>query len=64
MLVLARLLRQRIAIQVPGRTEPIWVSVQEIEPGKVRLGFVAEKDVMILREELYKPAGVPPAPPA
>jgi carbon storage regulator len=47
MLVLSRKVGQRIQIG-----ENIWISIEEVLNGKVRVGIQAPKDVPILREEL------------
>jgi carbon storage regulator len=47
MLVLSRKIGQRIQIG-----ENIWISIEEVLNGKVRVGIEAPKDVPILREEL------------
>ena len=47
MLVLSRKIGQRIQIG-----ENIWISIEEVVNGKVRVGIEAPKDVPILREEL------------
>jgi carbon storage regulator CsrA len=59
MLVLTRELGQSINIYVDGRRVRLTVSRVDGD-GKVRLGFEAEKDVVILREEIdenYGPKG-------
>ena len=51
MLVLSRNLNQRVRIELPdGRC--IWITVTEIQRGKIRLGFTAPNDVKFMREEL------------
>lgn len=52
MLVLRRKVREEVVIRVPGREEPIVVSVLEVGRGWVRLGFAAAGDVQIMRKEL------------
>lgn len=54
MLVLRRKIAEEVLIRVPGRDEPIVVSVVEMGRGWVRLGFAAGDDVRILREELER----------
>lgn len=54
MLVLSRRARRgesRIQILTPSGEE-IWVTVTEVDRGKVRLGFIANTRVRIMREEL------------
>lgn len=61
MLVLTRKVGERTRIEVAGVT--IYVDVGEIDRNKVRLGFTAPPEVVILRQELgeYKrPAARPP----
>jgi sRNA-binding carbon storage regulator CsrA len=48
----------RIVIIPPG-SGPVRVTVVEILHGKVRLGFEADADTQILREEIYN-ATMPP----
>lgn len=54
MLLLRRRERQRIIIEVEGRK--ILVEVVQIRKESVQLGFVADKDVEIWREELQEVA--------
>lgn len=54
MLVLQRKLNERIRIRVPNGPV-IWVSVADIQRGKVRVGVVAPENVLIHREELLEP---------
>lgn len=54
MLVLHRKVEQEVLIRVPGRDEPIVVKVLEMGRAWVKLGFAAEDDVRILREELER----------
>jgi carbon storage regulator CsrA len=49
MLVLSRKLYDNVLIRVNG--EVIVVQVTQIEPGRVRLGFTANQDVAVYREE-------------
>lgn len=51
MLVLSRKLGERILITTPERRF-IWVSVVDIDRGKIRLGFTAPEEVVVMREEL------------
>lgn len=58
MLVLSRKLHERIVIgDVPNQ---VVLEVLEIDRGKVRLGFTADKSVVIVREELVQAEGVKP----
>jgi carbon storage regulator CsrA len=52
LLVLHRRVEQEVLIRVPGRDEPIVVSVLEVGRTWVKLGFAAGADVRILRKEL------------
>ncbi len=54
MLVLHRKLGQGVLIRAPGREEEIVVSVLEVGRTWVKLGFKADADIRILREELEK----------
>lgn len=54
MLVLGRKPYQRIVITVPGLATPIIIEQLDCEPNNSRLGFTADKSVVILREELVK----------
>ncbi len=54
MLVLHRKVEQEVLIRVPGRAEPIVISVIEAGRTWVKLGFAAGDDVQILREELTR----------
>jgi carbon storage regulator CsrA len=59
MLVLSRKTGQRTQI-VAANGQVIWVTVVEIDGGKIRLGFEADESVVIAREELVaKPNGRP-----
>jgi len=52
MLVLSRKKDETIVLQIPGM-EDIKLTVVRIDgPNKVRIGVEAEKDVVVLREEL------------
>lgn len=51
MLVLARKKNESIVIELPGGN--ITVTVAEIRGDKVRLGFVAPKEVPIHRQEVH-----------
>lgn len=55
MLILARRIGEKIAIG-----DNIIVTVIEVRGGKVRLGFEAERDIAIVREERL-PSQAPPA---
>lgn len=62
MLVLTRNLHQTIIIGKPGDvlTEPIVVSVEMLRNDKVQLGFVAQADVQIARDDMrFGPVGEP-----
>lgn len=50
MLVLNRAVGQRIRIEVAGRT--VWIQVGNVGENNVKLLFSADKDVLILREEV------------
>ncbi|MDE2101853.1 MAG: carbon storage regulator [Patescibacteria group bacterium] len=53
MLVLSRKKNERILVRVPEvGARDVWVKVVEIRGDKVRLGFKAEGDVDIHREEV------------
>lgn len=52
MLSLTRHVRERIVV-IPPESGPIRVTLIEIKGGKVRLGFEADSDTQILREEVY-----------
>lgn len=51
MLVLSRKLGERIILDVPDQ-KPIVVTVVEIDRGKIKIGFDADRTVIISREEL------------
>jgi carbon storage regulator len=51
MLVLSRKLGEKILIG-----DSIWVTVVDIDRGKIRLGIEAPRDVPIYRQELLPPA--------
>ena len=53
MLVLTRQLWQRIRLKIGDRV--IWVQYADLDRGKIRLAFHADKDVQIFREEVLKP---------
>lgn len=53
MLVLSRKCDEKILIQVPG-LEKIEITVVQIDSSRIRLGFDAPKDVIILRKELQE----------
>ena len=57
MLVLARQLNERIVLPTVRAT----IEVVAIKPGGVRLGIEAPPEVVILREEVLRRGGVPPA---
>jgi len=64
MLVLSRKDQQRTLIQIPGpagQPVKIWVTVIQSMNNKVRLGFDAPPEVLILREEVIDRAGGWPA---
>jgi carbon storage regulator len=50
MLLLSRKVGEKILIQAPGGD--IWITVTEIDRGKVRLGISCPREVPIWREEL------------
>lgn len=52
MLVLTRRQYQHIVFDIPGREEPIVVSVCKVQGPDVRIGIVAEKAINIYRAEL------------
>ena len=52
MLVLSRKRDEKIFVQIPGIDEKIEITVVQIDSSRVRLGFNAPKDVIILRKEL------------
>lgn len=58
MLVLSRKVRERILVRwrSPVGVVDVWLTVLEIEGGKVRLGFLAPADVLIHREETIESA--------
>lgn len=49
MLILSRKLGERLII-----ADSIVLTVAQIEPGRVRLGIDAPRDICIVREELYQ----------
>lgn len=53
MLILSRRNGEKILLSIEGR-KPIEVVVSAIRGNVVRLGFEAEKDVVILREEVAR----------
>lgn len=55
-LILTRRPGERIILKIPGRDDII-VELKEIYAGRVRLRVVANKDVLILREELLVERG-------
>jgi len=64
MLTLKRKAYESILIRVPGRDEPIVIKVMAAMNGSAKLAFQAEKDILILREEIdgnpaypFRPAG-------
>lgn len=54
MLILARKRNQSVFIDVPPSSEPRRIEVVciELKDGRTRLGFVADEDVVIIRDEL------------
>lgn len=58
MLVLSRKLGEKICIG-----ENIFITVVDVERGKVRLGIDAPRDVPIFRQELLGDKNVPPPKP-
>ena len=61
MLVLARSMYERVALMQNGKVIA-WVSVVEFRKGKFRIGFDADKEVKIWREELLGRASAPVEP--
>jgi len=59
-LVLSRRLNEKIVLPDLGIT----VQVIEVKGNVVRLGIEAPRDVTVLREELTRPADVPPGRPS
>ncbi len=55
MLVLNRRTRERIRVKTPSG-ELVWIDVCQIRGGQVRLGFTANLDVEIMREEVIQDA--------
>lgn len=55
MLVLTRKLDERIRLAVPG-FPPIWITLVDVDRGKVRIGIEAARDVDIAREEVLPAA--------
>lgn len=53
MLILARRLDQKTVLRLPDGREII-VVVTEIGEGKVRLGFVADPDIAIVRDDAIR----------
>lgn len=51
MLILTRKAGERIKVG-----EDIWISIEEIDRGKVRVGIAAPKQIPILREEVAEVA--------
>lgn len=54
MLVLTRYENQDIVIVVPGRKDPIVITLVRINGDKARLGFEADNDISIHRREVYE----------
>ncbi len=53
MLVLSRKKDERLVLLIPGH-EPIWITQVDIRGDRSRLGFEAETDVKVFREEVYE----------
>ena len=53
MLVLSRHKDERVFIVVPGRKEPIVITQVDIRGDKSRLGFDADSDIQVYREEVW-----------
>ncbi len=53
MLVLSRYEGEEVAIQMPDGTV-VWVMVNKIDRGKVRLGFRMPDEVIVDRKEVYE----------
>ncbi len=51
MLILMRKVSERVRIRVPGVPD-IWVSVEEVDRGKIKLGIEAPRSTPIFRKEL------------
>lgn len=51
MLVLSRKLGEKIMITVPGAGE-LWITVVDIDRGKIRLGIDAPREWVVMRQEL------------
>jgi sRNA-binding carbon storage regulator CsrA len=54
MLVITRRLQEKTTITVPPSEEPrvIEITVTRIQPGTIRLGYDADRDIIIRRTEL------------
>lgn len=55
MLVLSRKKDETIVLKVPGRPDIRLTVVRIDSPNKVRLGVEADRDIVVLREELDAP---------
>lgn len=53
MLVLSRKVGERIRILTP-KGEVIWVTIVDVDRGKVRVGIEAPRDIVVHREELIR----------
>ena len=53
-LVLGRNKGEQVIIQVPGRDQPIIVTLVDCRSHDARIGIEAERDVVILRKELIE----------
>lgn len=53
MLVLSRKTGERIRILTP-KGEVIWVTIVDVDRGKVRVGIEAPRDIVVHREELIR----------
>lgn len=55
MLVITRRMHEKIMITIPGRTEPIVVTLCGQRENKVRIGIDAPPDIRVWREEIFTP---------
>ena len=52
MLALTRKTDESILLRIPGRDNPVTIKVMTAKDGSARLSFDADRDIIILREEL------------
>jgi len=52
MLALTRRNNESVLLWIPGRDNPVVVQVMTAKDGSARLSFDADRDIIILREEL------------